>query len=135
VIHIIRTGYHPKDGPFKVMDRVRIDEQLEMSKHTTPADDTPVAVTPMADDEINIHTPLRYKLHGVVSHNGKFLNGGHYVATVRCQNGVDFARINDLGIKDAPSERQKIINSADGPNWQSYIVMYQKFGGKMANCI
>lgn len=71
-------------------------------------------------------SPLKYQLNGVVTHSGPSLRQGHYIAAVRCQNGVNFALCNDsrVGTKLMESE-----------SYQSYLLVYQKIGGKMAQCI
>lgn len=124
VIQIIRMGYNPRTGnTFKVRDRVQIDEVLELSDYTTR----------LAGTDVN--KALRYQLYGVVSHVGETLQLGHYIATVRCQNGVDFATVNDSHVEYLKMSKERALKSLDTQDLQSYIVMYQKVGGDMAKCI
>jgi ubiquitin C-terminal hydrolase len=133
VIQIIRMTYNRVTGRTnKIMDWVHMNKLLDLSQHTTLRIGAP---TPVAGDEFNTNKPLRYQLHGVVSHSGSTLAGGHYVATVRCRNGVDFVRVNDRVVTDFATDKEENLLEVDDGEFQSYIAVYQKVGGKMANCI
>lgn len=107
----------------RVLYRIVPDDRLDLSEYT--------ARVPGTDDNM----ALKYELHGIVSHAGTRLKGGHYIATVRCRNGVDFANANDENIKNLGTDVQKVFEEAETPGWQSYVLVYQKVGGKMANCM
>jgi ubiquitin C-terminal hydrolase len=122
VIHILRMRYNAKSA-YKLMTRVRLDKYLDLSEYTPPR------------AGIENNKPLRYQLYDIVSHRGDDLEGGHYVATVRCQNGVDFVRVDDTKVSEFPTRKQDPLFSVDTSATQSYLVVYQKVGGEMAKCI
>lgn len=101
---------------------------------------------------------LKYQLIGIVAHKGPNLSAGHYVAMVRSPDGGDFVICNDKRIGNDPKDKQEIFGpdksetesetdtkskskskskkAKPEPNkWQSYLIVYQKIGGKMATCI
>jgi len=119
-----RTDYDKDRGvPYKNTDRVPLDKYLDLSEHTTP---TIGAEPKMA---------LRYKLFGVVSHAGANPTSGHYISTVRCRNGVDFAQISDTVITDVAVDRASPTLNIDDAVSQSYVLVYQKIGGEMVRRI
>lgn len=93
----------------KILDRVEPEEFLDLHDFTE------------RENEF-----LTYRLQGVVFHQGNTLGSGHYVAKVRRQTGNGFVVANDSWVE--PS-------MPDLHDYQSYILMYQKVGGKMAKCI
>lgn len=107
----------------KVMSRVPYGEVLDLWPHTEPV-------------SAERNKALKYQLRGVVSHQGSRLTSGHYIATVRFQNGQDFARVNDsVPIVDLPKDKARVLSAAEGRNFQSYLLVYQKIGGEMAKRI
>ena len=76
---------------------------------------------------------LSYQLNGIVAHSGSTLSGGHYVAMVRSQKGDDFVICNDSRI-DETKTKEQVLEEAVG-RFESYLLVYQKTGGRMARCI
>jgi ubiquitin C-terminal hydrolase len=108
VIQLIRMRYNRHtDRMEKVMDRVGYPEKLDLSQWSEGS--------------------LAYQLNGIVSHSGTSLKGGHYIATVRSQSGDDF--VHDRW------PRGRILARAESATMQSYLLVYQKIGGRMAKCI
>lgn len=134
-IQIMRMGFNRKtERHFKIMDCVAINKLLDLSPYTISR--TGAGPAPVAGDDLNNSKPLRYQLQGVVSHLGWSLTGGHYVATVRCRNGVDFVRLDDdRDVVNLATNNTDEFLRVDDKTVQSYIAFYQKVGGKMANCI
>jgi uncharacterized UBP type Zn finger protein len=115
VIQIMRMRYNQEISDMeKVMNRIDYSEKLDLSLWSEGS--------------------LAYQLNGVISHDGESLTGGHYVATVRSQSGGRYARCNDLKIDDK-SSKETILGNAENETWQSYLLVYQKIGGRMVNCI
>ena len=115
VIQLMRMRFDEKTFRFKkVTDRVDYPERLDLS--------------PCSEG------PLAYQLKGVVAHSGKTLQRGHYVAMVKSQVGNGFVLCNDTTIDDESSKEQ-ILSLAESNVCQSYLLVYQKIGGRMANCI
>jgi ubiquitin C-terminal hydrolase len=77
---------------------------------------------------------LSYQLNGVVAHSGKRLTEGHYVSMVRSQKGDGSVFCNDNTIDDSQTKEQ-VLSLAEGKEFQSYLLIYQKIGGGMANCV
>jgi hypothetical protein len=61
--------------------------------------------------------------------------GGHYVATVRRRDGVDFEHVNDAVVNHLGTGMKVVLAEAENLDFQSFILVYQKVGGKMAKCI
>jgi ubiquitin C-terminal hydrolase len=127
VVQMVRMWFGPTRGlkgeGVKSMDRVFFKEYLDLSEHTIPL---PGGVRNMA---------LKYRLHGVVSHDGDNLEGGHYVATVRSQDGSAWIRADDESRPAKLKSGKTVREVAESAKWQAYVLVYQKVGGKMANCI
>ena len=101
-------------GDEKIMDRVKYPDRLDLSDYS--------------------NGPLSYQLNGVVSHSGETLTGGHYVSMVRSQRGNGFVICNDEKIDDKKTKAQ-VLSRAEGEEFQSYLLVYQKIAGRMVNCI
>lgn len=114
VIQLKRMRQNEFGGFDKVMDRVKYPERLDLSNHSDGS--------------------LSYQLNGVVAHNGVTLEGGHYVAIVRSQRGDGFVICNDKEIDDTKTKRQ-VLAQVNGTEFQSYLLIYQKTGGRMVNRI
>ena len=69
-----------------------------------------------------------------MAHSGNTLTEGHYVAMVRSQGGNGFVICNDHKIDDSKTKEQ-VLSRAEGTAFQSYLLVYQKTGGRMANCV
>jgi uncharacterized UBP type Zn finger protein len=127
VVQMVRMVFDPKRGKdgegVKLTANVPFTDHLDLSEHTTP----------LAGDERNL--VLRYRLHGVVSHSGPSTEGGHYVAMVKGRNGSEWVRVDDETLQKKLNKRFPIFRATDLPEWQSYMLVYQKVGGKMAKCI
>lgn len=110
----------------KVYDNIEYGEMLDLSRYTSQV---PGMVPGVTHDK----RALRYRLHGIVSHQGRggSKSGGHYIATVRCRNGVDFACANDNTVDDLPAKKDRLLKQAESRAFQSYLPVYQKVGGKM----
>lgn len=116
VIQLKRAWMNPYTGSTrKILDRVDMGERLDLSPWSNGV--------------------LTYQLNGIVAHHGESLKSGHYIAMVRSPNGVDFAKCNDMDIDDHPREKASILEEPKTKKWQSYMLVYQKIGGKMAKCI
>lgn len=123
VIQMVRMRMNNYGNGTKVTYRVVPDHRLDLSAYTARVRGT------------DSNMALKYELHGIVSHSGTTLTGGHYVATVRCRNGVDFARANDTTVTNLGTDVKQVFEDAETNNWQSYVMVYHKVGGKMAKCI
>ena len=99
----------------KVMDRVKCSDRLDLSEYSDGS--------------------LSYQLNGVVAHAGETLKGGHYVSMVRSQGGNGFVFCNDDNEIDDKKTKEQVIARAEGTEFQSYVLVYQKIGGRMVNCI
>jgi uncharacterized UBP type Zn finger protein len=99
----------------KVMDRVKCSDRLDLSEYSDGS--------------------LSYQLNGVVAHEGETLKGGHYVSMVRSQGGNGFVFCNDDKEIDDKKTKEQILARAQGAEFQSYVLVYQKIGGRMVNCI
>ena len=130
VIQMGRFRYNVYGQREKVYDQIKYGEFLDLSPYTGQV---PGHVPGVTHDKM----ALRYRLHGVVSHKGEGADdeGGHYVATVRCRNGVDFACANDSTVNDLPAHKEEYLKEAECYALQSYLLVYQKVGGKMAKRI
>lgn len=113
VIQLVRMQMDLYGRLRKVRHQVAYDELVDLSAYTEK------------------DAPLRYQFTGAVLHRGAAPSQGHYIANVRCQNGVDFAEANDSDI----DVLAKSTALRDDQKFQSYLLMYQKVGGKMAKCI
>ena len=98
----------------KVKDEVEYDDRLDLSDYSDGC--------------------LSYQLNGVVAHNGNTLTEGHYVAMVRSQKGDGFVICND-DITDDSQTKEQVLSLAESKRFQSYLLIYQKIGGRMANCV
>lgn len=98
----------------KVKDHVEYSDRLDLSEYSDGC--------------------LKYQLNGIVAHDGNTLTGGHYVAMVRSQGGNGFVICNDRMIDDMKTKEQ-VLSLAEGTDFQSYLLVYQKTGGRMANCV
>lgn len=114
VIQLKRMRRDDYGGSQKVKDVVEFSDRLDLSEFSDGY--------------------LSYQLNGVVAHRGKTLAGGHYVAMVRSQGGNGFVICNDDIIDDTKTKEQ-VLARAKGTAFQSYLLVYQKIGGKMVNCI
>lgn len=123
VIQMVRMRMNNYGNGTKVTYRVVPDHRLDLSAYTARVRGT------------DSNMALKCELHGIVSHSGTTLTGGHYVATVRCRNGVDFARANDTTVTNLGTDVKQVFEDAETNNWQSYVMVYHKVGGKMAKCI
>jgi ubiquitin C-terminal hydrolase len=101
-------------GDEKIVDRVRYSDRLDLSEYSDGY--------------------LSYQLNGVVAHKGDTLIGGHYVSMVRSQKGNGFVICNDEEI-DGKKTKAQVLLRAEGKEFQSYLLVYQKIGGRMVNCI
>lgn len=110
VIQLVRMRYDMATGlSSKILDPVEPEEFLDLHEFIE------------RDAEF-----LTYRLQGFVFHQGNTLNSGHYVAKVRRQTGNGFMVANDSQVR---------ASMPDLHDYQSYILMYQKVGGKMAKRI
>jgi uncharacterized UBP type Zn finger protein len=127
VVQMVHMQFDPSRGVegegVKVMTRVPYKDYLDLSEHTTP----------LPGGERNL--VLKYQLHGVVSHAGPSTEGGHYVATVKGHSSSDWVRANDQRLPKKLKTDKTVFDAADARGWQSYVLVYQKVGGKMAKCI
>lgn len=98
----------------KIMDRVKSSDRLDLSEYSDGS--------------------LSYQLTGVVAHDGETLKSGHYVAMVRSQGGNGFVFCNDEKIDDKKTKEQ-VLARAEGAKFQSFLLVYQKTGGRMVNRI
>jgi uncharacterized UBP type Zn finger protein len=98
----------------KVKDEVEYDDRLDLSDYRDGC--------------------LSYQLNGVVAHHGNSLTEGHHVSMVRSQKGDGFVFCNDNTIDDSQTKEQ-VLSLAEGESFQSYLLIYQKTGGRMANCV
>ena len=117
VIQIARMSYKQVKGSWravKVKDEVEYDDRLDLSDYSNGR--------------------LSYQLNGVVAHNGNSLTSGHYVSMVRSQKGDGFVICNDDNTDDSKTKEQ-VLSMAEGKSFQSYLLIYQKTGGRMANCV
>jgi ubiquitin C-terminal hydrolase len=115
VIHLVRMASDLEGNTRKLKHRIEYGERLDLGEWSVG--------------------PLKYQLNGIVAHQGPNLTQGHYVSMVRCQNGADFAECNDNSILDEPREKASILEQAESKAYQSYMLVYQKIGGKMAESL
>jgi ubiquitin C-terminal hydrolase len=115
VIQLVRMRMDDYGGSQKVTDRVKYPDRLDLSQYSNGC--------------------LSYQLNGVVAHNGTTLSGGHYVAVVRSQRGKDFVFCNDDVEIDDQLTKEQALAKLEGEEFQSYLLVYQKIGGRMVNCI
>ncbi|KAM0710879.1 hypothetical protein Q7P35_001617 [Cladosporium inversicolor] len=99
----------------KVKDHVGYSDRLDLSDYTGGS--------------------LTYQLNGVVAHEGDTLAGGHYVSMVRSQKGNGFVFCNDVIEIDDQKTKGQILARAEGTEFKSYLLVYQKIGGRMVNCM
>ena len=123
VIQMVRMRTDDYGRSSKVRYSVVPDHRLDLSQYTARVRGT------------DSNMALKYELHGIVSHRGDTLQSGHYISMVRCRNGVDFACANDSIITNLGRDAEQIFKAAETRTWQSYVLVYQKVGGKMAKCI
>ena len=116
VIQLVRADWRYGHAR-KVKDRVQYPDRLDLSEYMR------------GDEDL-----LTYQLNGVVAHRGNTLNSGHYVAMVRSQRGDGFVLCDDIRIDDGRTKAE-VLAQAESKEWQSYLLIYQKIGGKMAKCI
>lgn len=114
VIQLKRMAMDDYGRSQKVMDRVKCSDRLDLSEYSDGS--------------------LSYQLDGVVAHDGNTLKGGHYVAMVRSQGGNGFVFCNDEKIDDKKTKEQ-VLARAEGAKFQSFLLVYQKTGGRMVNRI
>jgi hypothetical protein len=98
----------------KVKDHVQYSDRLDLSAYSNGS--------------------LSYQLNGVVAHSGETLTEGHYISMMRSQRGNGFVLCDDKMIDDKQTKEQ-VLSQAEGHKFQSYLLVYQKIGGRMANCI
>ena len=115
VIQLKRMAMDDYGRSQKVMDRVKCSDRLDLSEYSDGS--------------------LSYQLDGVVAHDGNTLKGGHYVAMVRSQGGNGFVFCNDDKEIDDKKRKEQVLARAEGTEFQSYLLVYQKIGGRMVNCI
>lgn len=115
VIQIARMRIDKYGRSRKVMRRIDYEERLDLGEWSIG--------------------PLKYQLNGIVAHSGPSLRQGHYVSMVRCQNGTDFAYCNDESVEAEPEKKESILQRAESSSFQSYLLVYQKIGGKMEKVI
>lgn len=95
----------------KLTTAVPFDEQLDLSE--------------FADDDEGV---LKYRLFGVVGHDGLDIKSGHYVAAVRRRDGKGFATISDTNIEDPPgSDITRLQRPRFGKvDFPAYMLLYQR---------
>lgn len=69
---------------------------------------------------------LLYRLDAVVAHRGDRVSSGHYIATVREANGVDFAIINDSVVQGEQNSNVVKYPQSNGDQFEPYVMFYSK---------
>lgn len=71
-------------------------------------------------------TDLIYRLDAVVAHRGDRVGSGHYIATVREANGVDFAIINDSVVHGELNSNVLKYPQSNQDLFEPYVMFYSK---------
>lgn len=111
VITLSLIGWDRKNGSaFKYMRTLALQEEVNLTRYQEAKG-----------------VPLQYRLSGVVSHEGKEVDRGHYVSSVRSQGDNPLYNINDSTVS-AINGAQFIANPQRPPStsekFQAYILTY-----------
>ena len=107
-IHLSRFAFNAKYQPIKLSNACPFEEYLNLGEFTEEEE------------------PLIYRLDGVVAHKGN-LQGDHYIAAVREQDGKNFRTIND----GSPGAKVGTVDDLERPYWKTtdfdpYVLVYSK---------
>ena len=99
-IHIDRIDRTDPDNPQKIMDQIDYPMNLSLGDYTPDLYVFNHFHRDRRCTDILGRSRLRYRLYGVVAHEGEETHEGHYVAGVRAKGGeFPFAKLNNMNVR------------------------------------
>ena len=119
ILHLKRFQYDNSGGTQKIWKKIGYPLDLEIPKELFPQHKRAALM--------NTGLP-KYRLIGVVYHHGKNASGGHYTVDVRRQEGREWVRLDDTGVRRVRGEDVAAEGSEENPKVLAAAIEKQQKG-------